>query len=122
MITNIKTVAVYVSDQEVALRFYTEKLGFEVVRNQPMGPRGNWIEVAPAGAQTRMVMYPRSMMEDWEQRKPSIVLGCEDTESTYRALSERGVDFTQAPTKIPWGTFATFVDPDGNEFVLAQGP
>ena len=57
MITNVKTVAVYVSDQEEAVRFYTEKLGFEVRRNQLMGPGGNWIEVAPPGAQSRVVIY-----------------------------------------------------------------
>ena len=62
------------------------------------------------------------MMEDWEQRKPSIVFGCDDTEATYRDLTERGVKFTQAPTQMAWGAFAIFVDPDGNEFVLAQGP
>ena len=121
MITNVKTVAVYVSDQEAALRFYTETLGFEVRNNQPMGAQGNWLEVAPPGAQTRVVIYPRSMMEDWEQRRPSVVLGCEDTEAAFQELSKRGVRFTQMPAKMAWGTFAIFADPDGNEFVLTAG-
>ena len=121
MITNVKTAAVYVSDQEAAVRFYTEKLGFEVRRNEPMGPRGNWLEVAPPGAETRLVIYPREMMEDWERRKPSVVFGCENTEATHQELRQRGVEFTQAPTKMAWGTFAIFVDPDGNEFVLTEG-
>ncbi len=121
MITNVKTVAVYVSDQKEAVRFYTEKLGFEVRRNQPMGPGGNWIEVAPPGAQSRVVIYPRDMMKDWQERKPSIVFGCEDVEATHRELSASGVTFTQAPKKMPWGTFAVFADPDGNEFVLTEG-
>jgi predicted enzyme related to lactoylglutathione lyase len=121
MITNVKTVAVYASDQREAVRFYTEKLGFEVRRNQPMGPGGNWIEVAPPGAQSRVVIYPRDMMKDWQERKPSIVLGCEDVEATHRELSESGVTFTQEPKKMPWGTFAVFADPDGNEFVLTEG-
>lgn len=121
MITNIRTVAVYVADQDAALRFYTEKLGFEVRNSQPMGPQGNWLEVAPPGAETRMVIFPRTMMEDWEQRKPSIVLGCEDTEAAYRELSEKGVVFKETPTKMAWGTFAILVDPDGNEIVLTEG-
>ena len=58
MISNVKTTAVYVSDQEAALRFYTETLGFEIRNNQPMGPRGNWIEVAPPGADTLMADVP----------------------------------------------------------------
>lgn len=102
MITNVKTVAVYVSDQEAALRFYTEMLGFEVRSNQPMGPRGNWLEVAPPGAETRVVVYPLEMMEGWEQRKRSMVFGCEDTEATCQELSNQGVSFTQGATKMAW--------------------
>jgi predicted enzyme related to lactoylglutathione lyase len=44
MIAHVKAVAVYVEDQGQALDFYTQKLGFEVRRNEPMGPRGNWVE------------------------------------------------------------------------------
>jgi catechol 2,3-dioxygenase-like lactoylglutathione lyase family enzyme len=47
MIASIKTVAVYVSDQKEALRFYTKKLGFEVRRTESMGPDGTWVEVGP---------------------------------------------------------------------------
>ena len=47
-------------------------------------------------------------------------LACNDVEATHRELSERGVEFTSAPQKQPWGTFATFKDPDGNEFVLSS--
>ena len=121
MITNAMTVAVYVADQEAARRFYTEKLGFEVRNDQPMGQQGNWLEVAPLGAQTRVVIFPRSMMEDWEQRKPSVVFGCDDIQANYNELSEKGVEFKQTPTKMAWGTFAVFSDPEGNEFVLVEG-
>ena len=120
MITIVKTVAVYVSDQKEALRFYTQKLRFEVRQTESMGPGGSWIEVAARGGHTRIAIYPRSVMKDWEQRKPSIVFGCEDADATYRELSGRGVKFTQTPKKMPWGTFAQFVDPDGNEFVLTE--
>ena len=121
MITNVKTAAIYVSDQDAALRFYTEKLGLEVRQNQSMGRTGSWIEVAPPGAETRIVLYPRSMMEDWEKRKPSIVFGCRDIETTTAELVEQSVTFTQKPTKMKWGTFAIFSDLDGTEFVLAEG-
>ena len=121
MIASIKTVAVYVSDQKEALRFYTKKLGFEVRRTESMGPDGTWVEVAPRGAVSRVVLYPRALMKDWEYRRPSIMFGCEDTEATYRELSRRGVKFTQVPKRMPYGTFAQFVDLDGNEFVLTEG-
>ncbi|GAB6936241.1 hypothetical protein JCM14720_21620 [Calditerricola yamamurae] len=48
MIKQIATVTIYVEDQEKALAFWTETLGFTVYRNQPMGPAGNWIEVGAA--------------------------------------------------------------------------
>ena len=121
MITNIKTAAVYVSDQQAALRFYTQVLGFEVRQDHPMGPSGNWIEVAPPGAQTRIVIYPRAVMKGWEEMKPSIVFGCPDTEAAYQHLTGKGVTFTQKPTEMAWGTFATFQDQDGNQFLLTEG-
>ncbi len=121
MIGNIKTVAIYVADQEVAERFYTEQLGFEVRRRQAMGADASWLEMAPPGGESRVVLYPRSLMKDWAERKPSIVFGCEDVAAEHRTLSERGVVFTQEPAPMPWGTFAAFRDPDGNEFLLAEG-
>ena len=45
---------------------------------------------------------------------------CDDVEQTYRQLSERGVQFRGPPEKQPWGTFAVFKDPEGNEFVLGS--
>ena len=54
MITKASTVGIYVSDQDQALDFYTNKLGFEKLIDEPMGSDSDarWIEVAPAGAQT----------------------------------------------------------------------
>ena len=46
-------------------------------------------------------------------------LACDDVQKTYEAYLARGVEFTQAPTVQPWGTFAKFKDADGNEFVLS---
>jgi uncharacterized glyoxalase superfamily protein PhnB len=47
-------------------------------------------------------------------------LACDDVEATWRQLSERGVEFDSPPKKEHWGTFATFRDPDGNQFVLSS--
>lgn len=118
MITHIKTVAVYVEDQARALDFYTTKLGFEIRRTEPMRPQARWIELAPQGAETCVVVYPRSMMPRWEQLKPSIVFACDDITVTYQLLESRGVDFIEAPKEMAWGRFARFRDLDGNEFVL----
>jgi len=118
MIKQIATVAIYVEDQEKALAFWTETMGFTVYRNQPMGPAGNWIEVGPPGVETRLVLYPKSMMPNWAELKPSIVFECDDIEQTYADLAAKGVKFLEAPQKMAWGTYARFEDPDGNVFVL----
>ena len=65
MIGPIKTVAVYVEDQARAEAFYTGPLGFVVRRRVAMGAEASWIEVAAPGAESCVVLYPRSMMPDW---------------------------------------------------------
>jgi lactoylglutathione lyase len=122
MIGPIKTVAVYVEDQPKAVEFYTRKLGFEVRRNHPMGPGASWIEVAPPGAQTCLVIYPRSMMKDWQSLRTSIVFDCRDIDATCRRLEDDGVRVVDRPKAMPWGTFAKIADPDGNEFLLVEPP
>jgi lactoylglutathione lyase len=118
MIKQIATVAVYVEDQEKALKFWTEKVGFEVYRNDPMGPGGNWIEVGPKDAQSHLVLYPKKMMPNWQELKPSIVFLCDDIHGTYEKMKQNGVEFKDEPKQMPYGTFAIFKDLDGNEFVL----
>lgn len=59
MIGPIKTVGIYVEDQEKAIEFYAQKLGFEVRRSQPMTPDTNWVEVAPPDGESCLVLYPK---------------------------------------------------------------
>lgn len=123
MITNIAVVGVFVSDQDNALDFYTTRLGFELRADQPMGPGQRWLEVAPPGAATRIVLYPAT--EEWGADRlgqfANIVLEPDDIDATYAELSARGVEFTETPNDQPWGgRQAQFKDQDGNVFVLVQ--
>lgn len=123
MITNIAVAGVFVSDQDQALTFYTEKLGFELRADQPMGPGQRWLEVAPPGAATRIVLYPATeeMGADRLGQFANIVFEPDDIDATYRELSARGVEFTEAPNDQSWGgRQAQFKDQDGNVFVLVQ--
>lgn len=122
MLGPIKTVAIYVEDQDKALDFYLQKLGFELRRSLPMGPQARWLEVAPPGALTCLVIYPRAMMPTWEQLKPSVVFHCPDVEAACKQLEAAGVRITMPPTPLPWGSFAKFLDLDGNEFGLTSQP
>jgi lactoylglutathione lyase len=81
-----------------------------------MGNGLYWLEVAPAGAQSRLVLYPKSLMNDWSERKPSIVFECEDVDRIYQEVKSRGVEVGGPPTNMKWGKFGSFKDLDGNEF------
>ena len=119
MITHMKFVGIPVRDQDLALRFYTEKLGFEVATDQPMGAQ-RWIELRIANSPTRVVLFTPEGHEDRIGTFFNGSMACDNVEATWRQLSQRGVEFAQPPTKQPWGTFAKFRDPDGNTFVLSS--
>ncbi|MBD2860566.1 VOC family protein [Paenibacillus oceani] len=118
MITKIATAAIYVEDQQRSKAFWSEKAGFHIVRETPMGASGSWIEVAPFGAETALVIYPRSMMDNWSELKPSLVFDCEDIGATYETMKRNGVLFQGEPKTMQWGTYVAFVDEEGNSFLL----
>lgn len=120
MIGPIKTVGVYVEDQQKAVEFYAHKLGFEVRHVQPMGPQAKWVEVSPPGGQSCLVLYPKALMPNWAELKPSVVFHCQDVAATCTKLESLGVRITMQPTPMAWGTFAKFLDLDGNEFGLTS--
>jgi len=121
MITNIATAAVYVEDQNKAVEFWTKQVGFVVHREKPMTAEAAWIEVGPKGARSCLVIFPKTMMANWNERKPSIVFDCLSVKDTHNDMSARGVEFSQAPQEMGWGSFAIFEDPEGNSFGL-RGP
>src|SRR5438034_11836206 len=112
MITKNATQAVYVTDQKSAEEFWTKKVCFLVTAKHDMGNGSFWLEVAPSGAQSRIVLYPRSLMTDWQERKPSIVFECDDVDATYRDLKGHGVKAGDSAKQMKWGTFSTLKDPD----------
>ena len=119
MIKAIKFVSVPVSDQDRALAFYTQSLGFAVATDQAMGPgQQRWIELRIPGADTRIVLFTADGHQDRIGTFQGISFVVDDIDKTHAELSKRGVEFAQGPTKQSWGTFAIFKDPDGNQFVL----
>ncbi|HEY0412117.1 MAG TPA: VOC family protein [Allosphingosinicella sp.] len=120
MITHVKFVSIPTADQDRALAFWTEKVGFTVVSDQPFSEKQRWIELAVRDSDTRFVLFTPEGQEDRIGSFWSGALACDDVEATWRQLSERGVEFDSPPRKQPWGTFATMKDPDGNRFVLSS--
>lgn len=119
MIKQLKFVGIPTRDQDRALAFWTEKMGFKVLTDQPMGPQ-RWIELGIPGAQTGVTLFTPDGQEDRIGTFFNGSFACDSVEHSYRVLSERGVEFEGAPEKQPWGTFAKFRDPDGNTFVLSS--
>jgi len=121
VITHVAITGFAVSDQEAALAFWVDKVGFEKRGDHPYEGGTRWLEVAPPGAATRVVL---SLASEFDPLRvsPVPVMGFEadDVRATYEALTARGVEFTEPPTAQPWGTQAVFRDPDGHLFVVVQ--
>jgi len=120
MIKQIKFVTVPVRDQKRALDFYTEKLGFTIITDQPFDEKQRWIELRIPKAETRIALFTPEGQENRIGSFTGISYHCEDVEQTFRELSTKGVPFEGPPKKEPWGTFATFKDTEGNSFVLSS--
>lgn len=120
MIKAIKFASIPVRDQDRALEFYTQKLGFEILTDQPMGPGQRWIELSIPRAETRVVLFTPPGQEDRIGTSSNIAFTSDNVERTAEQLVAKGVEFVQPPTKEPWGTFAIFKDADGNQFVLGS--
>lgn len=123
MFSHIHSAVVEVSDQDAALKFYVETLGWELRTDAPMGESMRFLTVAPPGARTQLALGHSSWFNE-EYPAPSrtgISLIAHDVEELYATLSERGVTFTGPPEMMPWGQKATwFFDPDGNTFLVSQ--
>ena len=120
MIKGIKFASVPVADQEKALQFYTTKLGFSVVTDQPFNDKQRWIELGIPGADTELVLFTPDGHENRIGTFQAISFWTKDVQKTYEELSSRGVEFLGPPKSADWGTAAVFKDPDGNQFVLSS--
>lgn len=118
LLTHLSVVTVHIKDQDEALRFYTEVLGFEKRGDAPVGPDMRWVTVAPAGSTVEM-----SLVSTYDVGAPiggntGLVFETADLDAAYEALSGRGVTFTRPPVKESFGGWAEFEDHDGNTFGL----
>ena len=120
MITHLKFVGIPTRDQDRAVAFYTEKLGFKVVTDQPMGPTQRWIELRIGASESRVVLFTP---EGHEARIGTFFNGsfaCDNVEKTYEELTARGVEFSEPPNQMPYGIDSGFRDPSGNSIRLTQ--
>ncbi|GCB47152.1 VOC family protein [Streptomyces sp. NL15-2K] len=115
-ITHASFVTLPVSDQDRALRFYRDVLGFEVTADLDM-PQGRWLQVAPKGAQTVFTLSGPGMGGFEPGSTRGIMLLTIDVDADVARLAEAGAS-VQGPDEHPWGRMASFTDPDGNGLML----
>ena len=134
--TRIAYTLLWVHDQDEALAFYTEKLGWEVRSDVTLPEVGNyrWLTVGPPGqADVALVLNaipgPPVMDEETAEQvrnlmakghAGTLLLTSDDVEATYEELRARGVEFVEPPEGRPYGIDSAFRDPSGNFLRLMQ--
>ena len=132
----IANAQLWVHDQDEALAFYTQRLGWEVRSDVTVAEMGNfrWLAVGPVGQDDVSVVLmaiPGPPVFEPETTKAvadltakgasgTIFLATEDCRASYEELKGRGVEFVDAPEERPYGIDASFRDPSGNHIRLTQ--
>ncbi|HLG80423.1 MAG TPA: VOC family protein [Bradyrhizobium sp.] len=119
MIKRIKFLGIPVRDQDRALQFYTEKLGFRILTDQEFSPTQRWIELSIPGAETGVALFTPEGHEDRIGTHVNTSWEVDNIDRTYGELSARGVEFSGPPQKQPWGSFLKMRDSEGNQIVLS---
>jgi predicted enzyme related to lactoylglutathione lyase len=124
----IKLTSVYVDDQEKALRFYTDVLGFTKQADFSQGPF-RWLTVAspeePEGTQLQLALnnnpaskaYQQAM---FEQGQPAVMFFTDDVKGDYARIKARGGEFSMPPTEVTGSTIAKLNDTCGNLIQITQ--
>lgn len=132
MITKFSHITLYVLNQDSALDFYTNKLGFKVVTDVPMGPESRWLTVSPPEQpDIEIVLFPITVGKMFPKETANTIIEmikkgtfgcgvfeCNDIYATYEELKAKGVEFMKAPKEEFYGTEALFKDDSGNWFSL----
>lgn len=132
MITNVSLLTLYVTDQDEARDFYVQKLGFEAKTDVTMGDGFRWVTIGhprqPELEITLMVPGPPLDPEMADAVQRSLAKGTmggfglttDNCQKDYEDLSAKGVEFTQPPSKRPYGVEAVMRDNSGNWLVLVE--
>jgi predicted enzyme related to lactoylglutathione lyase len=124
----IKLTSIYVNDQEQALRFYTEVLGF--VKKADFGQGSyRWLTVAsseePDGTELQLALNDNPAAKTYQQAlfaqsQPAAIFSTDDVQADYERITARGAEFTMPPTKVTGSMIATLNDTCGNLIQLVQ--
>jgi catechol 2,3-dioxygenase-like lactoylglutathione lyase family enzyme len=122
-ITEVSAVAISVSDQDLAVEFYTQALGFEKRLDAPFG-RGRWITVAPPGGATEIALVSGEVARTAASAHTGIRLRTPDADALHARLRGRGADTDAEVTRMGDDVppMFSFRDPDGNALIVVELP
>jgi predicted enzyme related to lactoylglutathione lyase len=124
----VKLASIYVDDQEKALQFYTDVLGFVKKADFSQGPF-RWLTVAsaeePDGTQLQLALNDNPAASTYQQAifqqgQPAAMFFTDDVQADYERIEARGAEFTMPPTKVTGSTIAMVKDTCGNLIQLTQ--
>jgi lactoylglutathione lyase len=118
-ITDVRSIAINVTNQDDALGFYVDRLGFEKRLDAPTSPTTRWIEVAPAGATTSIALNARDGIGD-SGSDTGIRFTVPDAEAEHAAMRERGATVGDVMRWDGVPPMYTVDDPDGNRFYVVE--
>jgi catechol 2,3-dioxygenase-like lactoylglutathione lyase family enzyme len=120
-------VALVVADYDEAIKFYTEKLGFELIDDTPQSATKRWVLVAPKGSKECRLLLAKGVGEEQRSRvgnqtggRVFLFLETDDFRRDYETLRARGVKFVREPKEEEYGTVAVFADLYGNLWDLVE--
>ena len=121
-ISQIGTVVIPVSDQDRAIEFYTEALGFEKRTDVPFGNGYRWVEVGPADATTTIAIVPPPPGKPTGNVETGIALNTDDVDAVHADLKARGVDVDAEVSRMgdPVPPMFWFRDPEGNTLLVVE--
>src|SRR6202008_2779304 len=124
----IKVTSVYVDNQDIALRFYTEVLGFMKKTDFSQGPY-RWLTVAspedPDGTELQLALNDKPAAKAYQQAmfqqsQPAAMFFTDDIKADCERIKARGAEFTMPPTAVTGSTIAMLKDTCGNVIQLTQ--
>jgi predicted enzyme related to lactoylglutathione lyase len=124
MLERIVYISVFVSDQDRALDFYTNVLGFEQRVDSPTTDGPRFLTVAVKGQDFQLILWPGTpgQAQPVDGRIPAqYTIETGDCREAFEVLKSRGVKFETGVLEYPWGYIAVFQDPDGNRLQLREG-
>lgn len=110
-------VSIPVSEQDRSRAFYIDIMGFELIRDEPMGPDSRWIQLQPpgGGASITLVNWFDAMPPGSQQ---GLMLNVPDINAERKRLDALGIAVTDIRSEA-WGRYTMVSDPDGNRWVVA---